>query len=323
MRAPIPTVKARSSTTSGERSVRPGAHRSGAVAVLKPVWTTSSFLIYLGGLTVLVAALVALSYLAGQYGNFAYVCWTLLVLVALKAIALAALRRGLWMTSGIFGFAAVIAFGAFVAALWKWFGWLPTLNGNSPFSGFHLGLLSLMLLVFLAAVISLPIYRFPLLVLPAAVTLAFFVIDLISDGGNWSAVVAVFLGLVYLAIGAGTDTGDRRPYGFWWHFVSAILISSALLYWWHSGDTHWALVAVFGVLYIGLASATARSVWAVFGALGFIAAAEHFASGWTKGGVQLGPTVPSNDWVPSLVFAFVGFFFVALGLLAARRAASE
>ena len=95
------------------------------MGVLKPVWTTSSFLIYLGGVTVLVSALVALSYLSGQYGDFAYVCWTLLVLVVLKAIALGFRRRGLWLTGGIFGFATVLAFAAFVAALWKWFGWLP------------------------------------------------------------------------------------------------------------------------------------------------------------------------------------------------------
>lgn len=288
------------------------------MGVVKPVWTTSSFLLYLGGLTVLGAAVVALSYLSSVYGDFAYVCWALLVLVVLKAIALACRRQGAWITAGVFAFATVIAFFAFVAAVWKWFGWLPTLSG-SPFQGFHLGLLTLMLLVFFAAVISLPIYRFPLLVLPAAATMAFFVIDLISGGGTWSAIVAIFVGLVYLAVGAGIDGSERRPYGFWMHLVAGILVSSALIYWWHGGDTHWALVAAFGVVYIGLAAAAGRSSWAVLGAAGFIAAAAHFASAWTKGGVALAPEVPSRDWVPSLVFAFVGFFFVALGLLAARR----
>jgi hypothetical protein len=293
------------------------------VGVLKPVWTTSSFLIYLGGLIVLGSALVALSYLAGQYGDFAYVCWTLLVLVVLKAIALAARRRGLWLTGGIFGFATVLAFAAFVAALWKWFGWLPTLNPTSPFQGFHLGLLTLLLLVFIAAVSSLPIYRFPLIMLIVTATWAYFVIDLISGGGTWSAVVALLTGLFYLAVGAGIDATEQRPYGFWVHLAAAVLIGGALLYWWHSGDTHWALVAFFGFLYIGVGAGTRRSVWAVLGALGFLAATEHFASSWTSGGVQLGPEVPSRDWVPSLVFAVVGFFFVALGLAAARRAAPE
>ena len=89
------------------------------------------------------------------------------MLVVLKAIALTFRRRGLWLTGGIFGFATVLAFAAFVAALWKWFGWLPTSNPTSPFQGFHLGLLTLLLLVFFAAVSSLPIYRFPLIMLIA------------------------------------------------------------------------------------------------------------------------------------------------------------
>jgi hypothetical protein len=293
------------------------------VGVLKPVWTTASFLIYLGGLTVLASALAALGYLADHYGDFAYVCWTLLVLVVLKAIALAFRRRGLWLTGGIFGFATVIAFGAFVAAIWKWFGWLPTLNGTSPFSGFHLGLLTLVLLVFLAAVISLPVYRFPLIVLIATATWAFFVIDLISGGGSWSAVVALLTGLFYLALGAAIDAGDGRPYGFWVHLGAAVLIGSALLYWWHSGDTRWALVGLAGLVYLWLGAVTRRSVWAVLGAAGFSAAAAHFASSWSHGAVQLGTEAPTRDWVPSLVFAVVGFFFVALGLAAARRAAGE
>jgi hypothetical protein len=293
------------------------------VGALKPVWTTSSFLLYIGGLTVLAAALTALSYLAGGYGDFAYVFWALLVLVVLKAIALGFRRRGLWLIGGLFGFATVIAFAAFVAAVWKWFGWLPTLSGASPFQGFHPGLLTLVLLVFLAALASLPVYRFPLLMVIVTATWAFFVIDLISGGGNWSAVVALLTGLFYLAVGAGIDASDSRPFGFWVHFAAAVLIGGALLHWWHSGDTHWALVALFGFVYIGIGAGTRRSVWAVLGALGFLAATEHFASAWTSGGVQLGPTVPSHDWVPALVFAVVGFFFVALGLAAARRSSLE
>jgi hypothetical protein len=38
------------------------------MAAGKPVWTTSSFLVYAGGLTVLFAAIGALSYLSGQFG---------------------------------------------------------------------------------------------------------------------------------------------------------------------------------------------------------------------------------------------------------------
>ena len=43
------------------------------------------------------------------------------------------------------------------------------------------------------------------------------------------------------------------------HLAAAVLIGGALLYWWHSGDTHWALVAFFGFLYIGIGAGTRRS----------------------------------------------------------------
>ena len=41
----------------------------------KPVWTSSSLLVYAGGLTVLGAALGALGYLSSRYGDAAYAAW--------------------------------------------------------------------------------------------------------------------------------------------------------------------------------------------------------------------------------------------------------
>jgi hypothetical protein len=34
---------------------------------IKPIWTSASFLVYTGGLTVLVSAIAALAYLSGNY----------------------------------------------------------------------------------------------------------------------------------------------------------------------------------------------------------------------------------------------------------------
>ena len=44
----------------------------------KPVWTTASFLVYVGGLTVLGAALGALGYIAANSGKAAFAGWSLL-----------------------------------------------------------------------------------------------------------------------------------------------------------------------------------------------------------------------------------------------------
>ena len=115
---PAPPPDLGTSETRGRSSQRLGSSRGGGGSVRPGVdrrrqWACSAclddvvVLIHLGGLTVLVSAVVALSYLAGQYGDFAYVCWALLVLVVLKAIALAARRRGL-AHRRIFGFATAI-----------------------------------------------------------------------------------------------------------------------------------------------------------------------------------------------------------------------
>src|SRR5512141_732345 len=90
----------------------------------KPVWKSSSFLVYTGGLPVLFAAIGALGYLAASYGDAAFAGWALLILVVLYGIAHAFKRRDRWVAAGIFAFASVIAWAFFIGALWVWFGWL-------------------------------------------------------------------------------------------------------------------------------------------------------------------------------------------------------
>jgi hypothetical protein len=286
----------------------------------KPVWTSSSFLVYAGGLTVLAAAVGALGYLSGSYGRGALAGWAFLVLAVLYVIAHAFRVRGRWLTSGIFAFASVVAWGFFVGALWIWFGWLsPHDFASLPFRGFKLGRLSLEALVLLAAFDDRRRFRFPFITSIIVFVGWLFVTDLVSGGGSWSAVVTLVVGLAYLGAGSASD----RPSAFWLHLGAGVLIGGSLLYWFHAGDFRWALIAVASLLYVGNAHRTGRSSWAVLGALGLLAASTHFASEWSHA-----PAVPlatlqtgeaPRDWVPPLVFAFTGFLLVVLGLAVARR----
>ena len=61
--------------------------------VRKPTWDSSSFLLYLGLFTIAGSMTGAYAYLAGRYGNVAFVGWTLLILAVLLLVA-AGLRRG-------------------------------------------------------------------------------------------------------------------------------------------------------------------------------------------------------------------------------------
>jgi len=301
----------------------------------KPTWSTSSFLVYAGGFTVLGSALAALGYLAAQYGPGAFSAWAFLVLAVLYALAHAFRRRGRFVAAGMFVFAAVAAWAVFVAALWSWFGWL-----NASFDHFSLGRLSLELLVLAAAWDDRRRFGFPLLRFVSAVVVWIFVLDLLSSGGTWSVVVSLLMGLLYLAAASGSD----KPSSFWLHVASGLLIGGSLLYWWHTSDWQWALIAVVSVIYVGIARGTGRSSWAVLGALGLTFAATHFAavwsqprprvilprlglpgSGWTgyaplpAMGVPFAPSsFGTRTWAPIVTYAVLGFILVALGLLAAR-----
>ena len=283
----------------------------------KPRWTSSSFLVYLGGLTVLASAVSSFSYLSESSSSDALVAWSLLLLGVLGAVASGLRRGGRWLAGGIVAFATVIAFGLFVGALWRWFGWLS--GGESAFSGFDVARLSLVLLTLIAARTHLRRFRFPMIALITTILGWFFVTDFVSDGGSWSAVVTLFVGLFYLAVGSASD----RPTAFWLHLVSGLLIGGSLLYWWHTEDWQWALIAVSALAYVRIATIVGRSSWAVLAAIGLLAPATHFTLGWVGGGFSFfgggDSASPPRVWVPLVVYAVTGFILVALGLLAARR----
>jgi hypothetical protein len=217
----------------------------------------------------------------------------------------------------------VLAFASFVAALESWWGWTP--GTRATFSGVSGPLVFLELATLAAAFVALRVFRFPLIVLIVAAISWAFLTDLVSNGGDWSAVVSFLVGLAFLAVALRLDRSSRRPYGFWLHVAAGLAIGGSVLWFWHSGDWEWALVAVVGLLYVGYARASGRSSWAVLGAFGLFLAAGHFAAVWGSeaiatpffGGELLGSG--GHRWAGPLVYAFLGFLLVALGIGLERR----
>lgn len=271
------------------------------------------------------AAAALLGWFSSHYGAFKYSVLSFLVFVGFAFVA-RSLRRGGGhpIAAGLFAFASVILFGAFVLALYSWFGWLDI--GNSAFSGFNLARLTFVLLTLAAALVALRLARFPLLVLPVAALSWFFVTDLISGGGDWTAIVTFVVGLVLLLWARAVDAGPTRPYGLWLHVGAGLTIGGSLLWFLHHGHFEWVLIAVAGVLYVKLADAFERASWAVFGSIGILASATHFASAWSHASVSPAGVSDggSRGWVPSVVFGIAGAFLMVLGgLLAARRRAGS
>jgi hypothetical protein len=295
------------------------------VEVVHPRWSAWSFLVYAGGLTVLGATGSWFAYLGATSGDAGFAGWTLLVFALLAAVAAGFRQATRPVAAGVFAFIAVIAYVAFLGALWTWFGWESSSVTSSSFSGFHFARLVLELLWLVAALIALRRFRFPLLVVQAVLAGWILVTDLISNGGGWSAVVTLFVGLCYLAVAVGVDAGPGRPYGFWLHVGAGLLIGGSLLWFWHGGGVEWTLIAIASVVYVFFSQLVGRSSWAVLGTVGLLLASVHFALDWTHVRVVFfsGGSGSSRPWVPPLVFTCLGFLLVALGLAISRGNPSD
>jgi hypothetical protein len=299
----------------------------------KPIWTSATFLVYAGGLTVLLGGVAALAYLAANYGSGAEAGWAFLILVVLYVIAHALRARQRPIAAGIFAFAAVIAWAVFLVYLFQWWGW----NGvHGAFKHWSWSREALWLLILAAAWDDRRRFGFPFIRVISAIVGWLFVIDSITSGGNFTAAVTLLVGLAYL----GWGSIQRTPSSFWLHLVGGLLIGGAILYWAHTSDGDYALVSVVAFLFVLVAYMTKRSSWAVLGTIGFFAATTHYlvgspttlVGGFFGVGSSSGHCTATaaktvctagssavSPWSPALAFGLLGFFLVLLGLLGRRR----
>jgi hypothetical protein len=260
------------------------------------------------------------------------VLWALIIFLALTAAAFGARARGHFVVAGLLALSVVISFVTILGALLDWFGWFP--NTDSAFEGFRFWLLVLELAAIVASAVALRIFRFPLLGLALAASIWFFVTDLISGGGDWSAIVTIVVGLAFLLAGIAVDDGPSRPFGFWLHVAAGLTIGGGLIWFFHDSAFDWIVVGLVGLLYVALGARLARSSWAVLGAWGMLQTADYFAAKWSDVTGIFFPFLylfPFNisldgdssehahNWLGPVVFAVMGLVFVAIGVWLARR----
>jgi hypothetical protein len=257
----------------------------------------------------------------------------LLVFLATETFAVIALSQGHRVTAGLLALSAVAAWVVLLGAILDWFGWLA--HTDSPFAGFHVSHLFLELSLVFAAGIALAVFRFPLLMLPLAAGIWFFVTDLLSGGGDWMAVVSILVGLMLLSWAAAADRGSTSPNAFWLHVVAGLTIGGGLLWLFHHGDGDWILIGLVGLLYIWIGDRLARSSWVVLGAWALLQTTAHFAAKWSAEALgaffylfpfvlidSFGNTSFGQDthpWAAALSFAGLAVVFILIGLLLARR----
>jgi hypothetical protein len=297
-------------------------------------WSSASFLVYAGGLTILFATATLLTAQAEDRGDAGLVLWAFLITCALSALAFAAKARGHFVTAGLLATSWVASVVVFLGAVLEWVGWLPDLNDGGVFEGFRFWLLVLELAAVVASAVALQRFRFPLLVLLLTVTTWFFVTDLLSGGGNWTAIVTIAVGLVFLFAGVAVDDGPSTSFGLWLHVSAGIAIGGGLLWFFHDSTFDWILIGVVGLAYVGLATRLTRSSWAVLGVWGMLQTAAFLADKWSDVTeaffplFYLFPFVISFDgdysehahnWLGPLVFAVLGAVLIGLGIFLARR----
>jgi len=291
------------------------------VEPIHPRWSTWTFLVYASGLTTLVALEGWWTYFASTWGAGGFTAASLGLFAVAALVALVLLRTEHRVSAGVFAFVAVAAFVAFLSALWKWLGWNGASNTDT-FAGFHVTRLLLVLLWLVVALVALAVFRFPLLLVQVIFAGWLFVTDFVSNGGGWSAVVTLFLGICLLGAAVAFDDGPSRVYGFWLHVGAGVLIGGSLLWFWHGGNVDWALIAIVAVLFIAFADVVGRSSWAVLGTVGLLMAATHFTLAWTR--IQLFFFNSGNEtvrgWVPPLVLTCTAFVLLVLGLRSGRTA---
>lgn len=283
---------------------------------IRAPWTSASFLVYTGALTVLASAVWLDSNLSDRYASAAFAGWASLVFVGAAFWAAAFRGAGRPLLAGLFAFVSVVLFAVAIGAIEDWFGWL---SHDSPLHGFHWGLMLLEVVTVIAALWALRRFHHPLLVLAAAGIGWYFVADLLSSGGNWTAWVSLLYGFALVMVARGTN----RVYAFWLHVVSGVTIGGALLWFWHESDWNFILLGLAGLAYILFGASKHRSSWTVLGAVGLFLTTVHFVDKWFG---DLNPFFlifgadeqPEHPWARPLSLVVLGLVYVLLGVLVAR-----
>jgi hypothetical protein len=279
---------------------------------VKVRWSSASYLHYFGAFIVLVASVALLGSLSDDYGEGAFFGWSVLVAFVGFFLTVAYWSTGKRVAAGLFAYITLIlllvSFGAFEI----WIGLLG--DDESPIAGFSIGRLLLYAAAFLGGVIFLAIFRFPLFVTLIAASAWLFVVDLISGGGDWSAVVSIFVGLCFLLAGAAAE----RTYGFWLHVAAGLAIGGAFLYIWHSSWWEWLLIGITGLVFLFFAAALDRSSYTLFASIGLFLMSSYFIERWVGTDAppipfEEGPSA-SHPWARALLYVVVGIAFVLIGL---------
>ena len=285
-----------------------------------PLWSTSSWLVYVGGFVALFATTALIAIAEDDQGAWAFTAAALLALAVSAALAEALDRARRGIAAGVAATLAVVFAGAFVGGLLDWIGLL-----DSDGDGYEPALHVVEATLIAAALLAVRRYRAPLPLLVAALTLWLTVVELAShaDWGHAEEVASLVVGAALAAVGFGIDRHGRRTFGFWFHAIGGLAAGGALVS--LLGDDGWAVVALVALVYVTLGFGLHRSSYAVLGAVGLLVATTMFTAdpGALVGGfLPFGEPAESDsldDWQIAASYLVTGLLLGAIGVFGRMR----
>lgn len=289
---------------------------------------------YLGMLVALGSLLALLAIAEQDHGRGGLLLASAVALAATGALAEALRRRGEWLPAGLVSVVAVLMFGTVVGTIVDLLGLFPDdAPDESGFftEGFPFGVLILEVAVMAAALYARRRFAFPFHTFVFAAALWYPVMDLLEGvvgGGNTgTAVLAILVGLGFVAAGAANDEPEHDPSAFWLHLVGALSVGGGIVWFWHDSAGESLLVMLVSLAYVLAARRWARSSYAVLGALGLAAATTYFVERWFSEETFIPFVQPEGDnppdWGRPLMYLLLGVVYMLLGWLVGPRRRPE
>jgi hypothetical protein len=298
----------------------------GAVAKAdQPRFDLANVLWYLGTLIVM-GAMGLFSTLAFSLMGSPALLMTALVYATVFVVAGHHLwhRRGLTTPGGLLIAAAVSMAPLAIFSLQDMLGWWAGQAKPGNYRDFYLwikaGFVPMEVGTILAALIALRFYRFPFILMIAAVALLFMSMDIADWLKGIEAYasfalrqkVSMVFGLILIPVAWMVDIARKdKDYGFWLHLVGVVTFWGGLSLQSSDNELSKFIYCLINLALIGLAVFLSRRVYAVFGGIGLMVYLGHLAYKVFK---------------DSLMFPFalslLGLGVIGLGLLYYRRSAA-
>lgn len=283
---------------------------------VRPIWSSSSALVYMGGLVVLFSTIGLLGISEDDGGDWALTGAALVACALAFGLAVALQRADRAIAAGVAATLGVVFGGVAAGAFLNAVGALEADVGD-----YQPATLLVEAVLIAAALVALRRFRAPLLVLPIALTVWVAIADLgslgsVQDAGEWLSVLA---GALLIGAGIAVDRAGRPSYAFWLHAVGGLALGGAIAL--LAGDDAWGLIALVGVVFVAVAYALGRSSYAVLGAIGVLLATTLFAvdpGGLVGAFLPFGPAPSEGDrldgWQVALAYLVAGLVLAALGV---------